>query len=110
MKIITLALLLCVASVAAQAPAKLFDARSGGATSTVIEFRDADAKIAVIDAFASAGGWLPNLTNGNGQPISKQQFFNRELNAYIRERVIAARRDAELKKVAVDETDLPEKP
>lgn len=110
MKKMLLILLLCAAPLAAQAPTKLFDVRNAGQTATTIEFKDAAAEDAVIDAFAAAGGWLPNLTNGNGQPVTKQQFFNRELSAFIRDRIVAARREAELKKVAVDESDLPEKP
>ena len=86
--------------------AKIFDVRNGGATSTIIEYPGAASKQAVIDAFCDLGSY--NGVDKDGNPITKQQFFNRELTAIIRERVRQSRnRIAESQKPVVDESDLP---
>ena len=86
--------------------AKIFDVRNGGATSTVIEYPDAASKQAVIDAFCDLGSY--NGTDKDGNPITKQQFFHRELTAIMAEKVKRNRhRIAEAQKPAVDESDLP---
>lgn len=100
-------LLLFAASAVAQAPAKLFDVRNGGTTGTQIEYKDAAAKQAVIDAFCEVGSWSANLRDAQGNPITKQQFFHRELTAMIRDRVRQGRAQTAQKAIVVDESDLP---
>lgn len=86
--------------------AKIFDVRNGGATSTTIEYPDAASKQAVIDAFCDLGSY--SGVDKDGNPITKQQFFNRELTAIISEKVKRNRhRIAESQKPVVDESDLP---
>lgn len=106
-RVVLIALILLTGSAIAQAPTKLFDVRNGGATGTQIEYKDAAAKQAVIDAFAELGSWTPQTLGGDGQPITKQQFFHRELTALIRDRVRQARAQVAHKAVVVDESDLP---
>lgn len=85
---------------------KIFDVRNGGATSTIIEYPDAASKQAVIDAFCDLGSY--SGVDKDGNPITKQQFFHRELTAIISEKVKRNRhRIAESQKPAVDESDLP---
>ena len=98
---------LCIAVGIAQTPTTLFDVRNGGPTSTVIEFKDNIAKQAVIDAVAETGSWSVTLTDAQGQPITKQQFFHREIAAFLNQRVKAARYETERKKIVVKEDDLP---
>jgi hypothetical protein len=84
----TLIALLAVFAIA-QKPTKLFDVRNGGTTATTIEFRDASAKQAVIDAFAVARGYQVTIADPQnaGQlipnPQSKQQFFNAALTRFV---------------------------
>jgi len=86
--------------------AKIFDVRNGGATSTTIEYPDAASKQAVIDAFCAEGSY--NGVDKDGNPITKQQFFHRELTTIISEKVKRNRhRIAESQKPVVDESDLP---
>lgn len=86
--------------------AKIFDVRNGGTTSTTIEYTDATSKQAVIDAFCDLGSY--NGVDKDGSPITRQQFFHRELTAIISEKVKRNRqRIAESQKPVVDESDLP---
>jgi len=94
-------------SVIAQAPTRLFEVRNGGATTTSIEYKDAIAKQAVVDAFCEIGSWTSNLTDAQGRPVTKQQFFNQELQAIIRDRVRAARARTAQKAIVIDDSDLP---
>lgn len=86
--------------------AKVFDVRNGGTTNTTIEYLDAASKQAVIDAFCAEGSY--NGVDKDGNSITKQQFFHRELTAIISEKVRRNRhRIAESQKPPVDESDLP---
>lgn len=104
----------------AQKPVKLWDVRSGGATATTIEFRDASAKQSVIDAFATARGYQDTIADPQnaGQrianPQSKQQFFNAALTQFVRDvyRQQAVKLASETQTKAIEKTiddDLPDK-
>jgi hypothetical protein len=96
---------------AAQSPTRLFEVRSGGSTQTSIVFRDAAGKEVVIDAFARLGNYQDTI-GGRPNPQTKEQFFNSELQQFIRDRVAAARHQiaAENAHKGVDESDLPPRP
>ena len=78
-------------------PNKLFDVRNGNnavdsdATvyprATIIVFKDNAAKQTVMDAFALLGNYSATLPDGSPNPQSDQQFFNKELQQFIKERV-----------------------
>lgn len=106
-KLAILFLLLFSVSVAAQAPTKLFDVRNGGPTSTTIEYKDAASKQAVVDAFCELGSWTADLKDAQGNPVTRQQFFHRELQAIIRDRIRQARAQVAQKAVVVNDRDLP---
>lgn len=81
-------LILIVGASTAQTPTKLFDVRNGngavlsGVTytdATLIPYKDAASKQAVIDAFCDRFGFVP------GGPQTKQQFFNAQVTNYIRQ-------------------------
>lgn len=81
-------------------PTKLFDVRNGNNSTdsdtttypraTFIVFKDDAAKNTVIDAFCQLGSYTGFQADGV-TPISKQAFFNRELQQIIRDRIRQAR-------------------
>lgn len=105
MKRLFILCLLLAAPLAAQAPTKLFDVRGSGATTTTIEYRDAAAKDAVIDALCDQGNY--DALDPATRP-TKQAFANREIQFWLREKVKASREKAEQKKIVTpDVSDLP---
>lgn len=97
--------LLFAGAVIAQPLTKLFDVRGSGATTTTIEYRDANAKDAVIDALCDQGNY--DALDPATRP-TKQAFANREIQFWLRDKVKASREKAEQKKiVAPDVSDLP---
>lgn len=91
--------LIQVPSFEAQIPQKLFDVRNGngltenGTTynrATYIAFKDNASKDAIIDAVCSMGGYQATIgTDEQGQPIpnpqSKQAFFNKRIEQFLRD-------------------------
>jgi hypothetical protein len=110
MKKLSLLVLLAIAliqvpSYTAQVPTKLFDVRAGnglvesGVTyprATYIAFKDNASKDALIDAVCLMGGYQATIgTNEQGQPIpnpqSKQAFFNKRIEQFLRDNYKAAK-------------------
>jgi UTP:GlnB (protein PII) uridylyltransferase len=96
---------------------KLFDVRNAngavdGATTypqaTIVAFKDATARTNVLDAFALMGSYQ-DVIDGAPNPQTKQQFFNKELQQFIKDRVRQARdRTAQAAAAAAAvTTDLP---
>lgn len=83
--------LVLVLAVGAQTPTRLFDVRNGGATTIMIEFKDAAAKTALINAFAEQRGYQAEIDSPQEgvakipNPQTKAQFFNKQMEAFLRE-------------------------
>lgn len=93
---------------------KKFDARNGNGaaigvdtypSATIIAYQDAIAKAEVIDAVCALANY--DALDLATRP-SKQAFFNREINFWLRDKVRQRREQIEAAKiVAVDTSDLP---
>lgn len=89
----------------AQVPTRLFDVRNGNGLTensvtynraTYIAFKDNASKDALIDAVCLMGGYQATIgTNEQGQPIpnpqSKQAFFNKRIEQFLRDNYKAAK-------------------
>ena len=113
-KLLALSFIFLSITVAAQAPARLFDVRNGNgivdagvtqAQATYIVYKDAAAKQALIDALCDLGNY--DALNPATRP-SRQAFANREIQNWLRDKVKQNRqRRAALQTPVVDESDLP---
>jgi hypothetical protein len=124
---LSLCLLTFLVTGMSQAPTKLFDVKNGNGIvdngvaqpqATYIVFKNAAAKQAIIDSFATAYDYqatVPDPANP-GQtipnPQSKQAFFNRRLTLFIRdvhksEQVKVAAKTATDTASAAADADLP---
>lgn len=101
---------------------KLFDVRNGNnatigtdtyVNATIIGYQNGSGKQKVIDAFCKVGGYQDNIPDPSNpeqtipNPMSRQQFFNRELTQFIKDRIRHARSVTAIEAIVVDETDLP---
>lgn len=127
-KLLIATLLTCSLFVVGQVPTKLFAVKNGNGAvdggntypdATIIIFKNAQAKSATIDAFAQAYGYQANVPapNNPGQtvpnPVSKQQFFNQQIQKYLSEVVLSAKINVDVeaaRKKASDnlKADLPD--
>lgn len=116
-----------VPSYEAQVPTKLFDVRSGnglvesGTTysrATYIAFKDNASKDAIIGAFCLMRGYqatVPDPANPGStipNPQSKQQFFNKAIEQFLRDtykasKVHAAEQSARTTAAATADAELP---
>ncbi len=125
--------LLQVPSYEAQIPAKLFDVRNGNGLTidsvtypraTYIAFKNNASKEAIIDAICAMGGYQetvpnpaydPNVEGSQptiANPLPKQQFFNKRLEAFIRDnykayKISVAEKAAKATAEAAADAELP---
>lgn len=121
------------ASPTAQIPQKLFDVRNGNGLTidsvtypraTYIAFKNNASKEAIIDAICAMGGYQetvpnpaydPNVEGSQptiANPLPKQQFFNKRLEAFIRDnykayKISVAEKAAKATAEAAADAELP---
>lgn len=98
---------------------KLFEVRNGSSeASTLIVFKDAPSKNAVIDAFCDQYGYQETIPDPDNpaqtisNPQTKQEFYHEQLTAYLRDiykasKVAIATRTAATTALEEAENELP---